>query len=220
MPSPLAGARRRTPGKRRRITRKARVSRPVKTYVKKAITATKESNYFPYAVNGTELNYDGQLIAELSTVPQGDDISSREGDRIEPTSFILRGSLQNMATTTVARLVLVQWRPDSSQEPLDSISDCIQNSTLSYGVYGNYVPDKRQRMKFKVLWDRTFVNTTGATQIIPFNVMVTKFANKYINYGDSVTTAKSHLYLLGYSNVAVASSGPTIIAQGRLRWKE
>lgn len=205
---------------RRRYARKAKVSKPVKSYVKKAIAASKESNYFNYSVTGTELNYDNAYIYDLSAVPQGDDISSREGDRIEPTSFMMKGAIANMATTTVARIMIVQWKPNTSDENLTSIEDVLYGGSNLYSPHCLPPPDKSQRLKFKILYDRVFSNTTGATQTIAFNANVMKFANKYVNYNDSSTGGKSKIFLIGTSNVAAASSGPTIVAQGRLRWRE
>lgn len=197
---------------------KATVPKATKLYVKKAITANKELNYGNIDNSQTNISYDIPHIAQWSAIPQGATIDDREGDRLEPVSLEVNSRISMPSTVDVARVIVFQWRPDTDAE-LPSMAKILQIPGTGQSVYSPYILNDVDRQKFVVLKDRTFVADVDSQQF-HFRFKITKFMNKYISYNASLTSGKSQIYVLAFSNIASAGSEPFWNKVVFLKWKD
>lgn len=217
-------ARRRKTGiAKRRYVRKAtpKVSKATKRYVQTALKTNKETNWADvYSPANVELNYDVPLLVNISDISQGADIQSREGDRLQPMSLTGKFTLGMTGATTVARVIVFQWKPDDADDT-PTVAKILSATADVNQINSDYIGSAVDRKKFKILYDRRFMNSAGVATYFPIGVMsCSKFHNKYIYYNSGTTTGKNNIYMLGISNVAVASTGPNLSGYFRLRWKD
>jgi len=215
--------RRKTGVAKRRYVRKGspKVSKATKTYVKKALTANKETNYLQVDSGSTGISYDTPLLVHLSAIAQGAGTSLRDGDRIQPIKLEYRFQVVHSAITEISRVILFQWKPDTAIE-VPTLAKLLEVSGTNFSVYSPYVQDSVERAKFQVLKDYTFTGAGVATTAPTFwrSIKVSKFLNKFINYNDGATTGKSQLYIIGFSNLASASVEPVFNRLATLHWKD
>jgi len=212
--------RRKTGVAKRRYVRKGspKVSKATKTYVKKALTANKQLNYANLDNSSSNMSFDVPFLAQWSAVAQGNTIDSREGDRLEPTLLEINSRVSMSAVTDVARIIVFQWRPDTDAE-LPTMGKILQITGSAQSVYSPYVLNEVDRAKFVVLKDRTF-HSNPDTLYFHFRCKQTKFMNKYISYNIGVTSGKSQIYVLAFSNIASAGTEPTWNKVAYLYWKD
>jgi len=222
MPANWGGARRirrrRTTFRRKRVA--TVVPKATKAYVKKAITATKEMNHLLIDNSAQNIGYDTPLIAQWSTVTQGDTIANREGDRIQPRKLELNFRINLRSVQQVARIIVFQWRNDTA-DTTPIMGDILQVPGASNSYLSPYVTDVAKRQQFHVLKDMTFSNSNGEVeQFFVRKVNITKFMNKYINFNRGVTTGKSNIFVLAFSNVIATGPGPAFDKIVHLYWKD
>lgn len=221
MPYPYRQTAKRTYKPRYKAKPKARVSKPVKQYVKKAIEVAKEPNWSTQENNGSEMSFDTPVLTALFTPTQGDSVSTREGDRIEPVSIKGKYMIQMPSSTTVARVIFFQWKPDNNIDA-PVLLDIIQDSAAdAYTVVSSYIGSAVERKKFKILHDRIYNDPSGvANQVIIDELNITKFVNKYIYFNTGTTSAKGQVYMLLFSNINAAGTGPAFSCNFMLKWKD
>lgn len=211
---------RRMPVRNRRYTRKTKVSKPVKVYVQKAIKKAPETKINANsAYNGSSMAYDTPVFGSLSTIPQGDASSSRDGDRLRLMKISGRLDV-NVNAGSVARVIIFQWKPNDADD-VPSTSTVLQFGALvSNSVNYPVNPEKSDKLKINVLWDKRYVQKDTSTHVIDF-VNITKFKNPYIYYNSGgVTTGKNNIYIMAFSNTAAAASEPLLYAQLNTYFKD
>lgn len=141
----------------------------------------------------------------LSSVPQGDDSQSRDGNFIRATSVSIRMNLRtniNASSNERARVVLYI----DKQQQLNTTSTLIfpNNSVESFRSFAN-------KERFKILYDKTFnlnlyaINSSGFSQTANKNVNIyRKLSSLKIGFNGANSTDINHngLYLavIGSSN--------------------
>jgi len=204
------------------VRRTQAVSKATKRYVKTAIKTSKETNYRNIDNSAQAISYDVPLVATWSSIPQGDTIQAREGDRIQPTHLRFSYQCVHDAVTVISRIIVFQWKPDN-QVDAPAMNKILEIPSSQQSVYSPYMQDKVDRSKFTVLYDKMHTgDATGLTATTHTRTInIKKFANKYINYNESATaTGKSLIYVLAFSNVASASTEPTFNKIVYLSWKD
>lgn len=217
-------ARRRKTGiAKRRYVRKAtpKVSKATKRYVQTAIKTNKETNWAEvYSPQNVEMNYDAPVFTNISDISQGADINSREGDRLQPLSLTGKFSIGMPAVSTIARIIVFQWKPDDADD-VPSVAKLFQASTDAFQINSDYIANAVDRKKFKILYDRRFSNINGvANSSYMGSMSVSKFHNKYIYFNSGTTTGKNNIYMYATSNIPAAGTGSTFSGYFRLRWKD
>jgi len=214
--------RRKTGVAKRRYARKATptVSKATKRYVKTALKANKENNWFDiYEPDSVEMNYDNITNTALFAPPQGDTIATREGDRIEPVRLYGCYNIQFPSASLVARVIIFQWKPDNGVDA-PSLAKILED-TSAYSTTANYVGSAVDRKKFKILHDKVIPNPTGVTnQIVVKKFNISKFNSKFITFDTATTNGKGQVYVYLLSNIAVAGSGPVLSGHFRSVWKD
>ncbi len=206
---------------KRSFRRKSPVTVPksTKLYVKKALTANKETNYINLVDGSSVISYDVPYLAQWSAISQGSTISTREGDRIEPTILSVKGRMFCTSSSDIARIIIFQWRPDNADEA-PTMAKLLQLSGSQNSVHSPYILNATDRGKFAVLYDKSFMNDGNRDS---FNVKITikKFMNKFITYNTGTTTGRSQIYMLAFSNIPASSSQePSWNQLAYIHWKD
>lgn len=105
--------------KRKKTTKKPKVSKAVKTYVKKVSTSVADVRYAyrqsgSYAAGGDSMTYTISYINAASFPAQDDSIDGREGDTITPLSFRFWGHIIAADTYNICRFILFQFMGDTN----------------------------------------------------------------------------------------------------------
>lgn len=204
-------------GKKKAVKQRKEVAS--KAYVKQVVNKSHAIDFFR-ASNSTGASYDVPIIYAVDDIPQGDGEQQRVGDQVEPVSLKIRGTFTCSAVTDICRIVIVQWKV-SSATATPTIADVLGETATSTTVYASHNIEPLDRKKFKILLDRTYYNKTGSSsELRPFNLNVTKFSNKYVNYTSAATTGIYKIYMILFSNVANAGSKPTATYKTQLEYRE
>lgn len=200
---------------------KPKVSKPVKQYVAKAIEVQKELNWVDqFEPSGVEMTYDSVTFNALFPPAQGDTISTRDGDRIEPIRLFGQYAINMSSVTAISRVVILQWKPDNAVD-VPSMAKIFEDSATTATVTSNYVGDAVLRKKFKVLYDKVIVNPTSVANSQVFRKFdIKNFNNKYIYFNTGTTGGKNQVYVLLISNISSAGVGPTLTGHFRSQWKD
>lgn len=200
-----------------------KVTKATKTYVKKALTENKETNWKTvYEPEAVEQSYDVPIITKLSSVIPNPGINTREGSRIQPISLSVNFIHATAAVYNYSRVIIFQWKPDDNIE-VPTQAKILEHPSSAYSITSPYVNEYVKRKKFKVLKDKMCLNQTNTTTgVSHYKFNITKFNNKFINYnnGTDDVTGKNNIYMLSFSNTAIATNGPTISGHIDLRWKD
>lgn len=169
-------------------------NKAVRSYVRKAIKASKPSDKYNVSSTGTTISTTF-VATGLTGISQGDGLRQRVGDLVKPTFMRFKYYLNNTTTNIqLSRIVILQWRPDSAVET-PTASTIFQNQT---DTQSDFVYDKQARAKFRVLSD-----TWHGTKPVAVNAVVPTRELKIslksagtIKYADTATTGKNHIYLV------------------------
>lgn len=96
-----------------------KVSKAIKTYVKKATTAAADVRQFvtqsgSYASGGDSISNTPSYIQLVTFPSQGDQYYNREGDIITPLSVRIRGHLLAADSYNLFRFIIFQWMGDTN----------------------------------------------------------------------------------------------------------
>ena len=146
--------------------------RSLKPLARKLEKEIGEKKYYALAVSNP---LEGALISNLgsvgslSSVPQGDSDTTRDGDQLTISSLEIRYNMFLNIVSAAAtnpqeinnmRLIIFQWYPDST--PI--VSDIL----LTTHVLAPYQHDKR--FMFKILYDKSHILTCQNTTVVAANV--------------------------------------------------
>jgi len=211
---------------KKRYPRKAKVpkvSKATKAYVKDALKEEKEPNWLLIDNSMQTPGYDVPALYQWSSVPQGSTVSTREGDRIEPTKLIVNFDLHYPTINdAVFRLIIFQWKPDNSID-VPSAAKILSITGTIYAHLSPYVQTSTLRSKFKVLYDKTFANKNGVIDDVQhYEVDITKFASKYITYTvGSTVSGKNQIYALSLSDQLAGGANSVAFQKAVfLNWKD
>lgn len=112
----------------KRSTKK--VSRPVKTYVKRAISRSQETKRVRGYGSAAEITTT-VTFTSLASIAQGDDTNERIGDRVKCHSFYMRGVVEPKpaAVAQYCRMVVFQWKPNRADDTPTSAAEILADPT-------------------------------------------------------------------------------------------
>lgn len=189
--------------RRRRQPRGAKNEQPVSRQQVVAIargllTPNMEVKYYVsnYLAN---VDYNG-VISSVSSVPQGDTDVSRDGDRIMPLTFELRGTWAVADSFNVCRTILFRWNNDTTP----AVTDILDTTFIATGQapVAPFTHDTRQM--YTVLMDQTvFLHTYKIIDGLTWPKF--KLPRVPIQYLAASTTGSNKLYLLLISDSAASA---------------
>ena len=187
----------------------------VKRMVKRAINYGKEKKH--YDLNFEDIDViDTGNTALLTGVTNEDSDTTRIGDRITMQSLEYKFRVVPQATASKMRLVLLQWKQDSSNAPtLSTLFE--QGGTYTLG-FDNW--DEMKSNAHQILFDRTY-NLAGSAsngaRYITGRVKLfgKKIPKKQIQFDNSASSGWDHIYAIVFSDKAT-SGGPLLDYSSRL----
>ncbi len=209
--------------RRRRRTSKPAPKLATKTYVRRAISSSKEllENHIENVAENAA--YDGGAIHELDAFTTG---AGTAGDKIEIVSAMVRMIFANPASAgaVFVRVIVFQWYQDSAnQAPTEA--ELIQGSLDAQSVLAPLdflTVDNVNRVKiikdFVVrLGEAT--STDGADKAYRQLLIGShNLGRKYIQ-ATGAASGRNKLYMCVISDVADASSPPTVVSQSSFKYK-
>jgi len=190
--------------------RASEVNKLVKNYIQQNAETKSFDTGFGSSVDSTG------VITKISTIPQGDTDSTRDGDQANVFSIELRGSLAIPSTgdqTNVLRIICFRWMQDDSSAGPAGVTDILQTLT----PYSPYDRDNFRAKKFLVLHDELVgASITGpAVRIFSF-----KLDKQFrIGYQATATTGTSNVYIASISDSG-ASVHPVVSWVSRVWFKD
>jgi hypothetical protein len=180
----------------------------------------------------------GQYMFDLSAVTQGVSGAQRIGDRLTPSSLLLRFLLWNNTGATsnlhvTWRIFVFQYKADSSIAAHPIVSDFLQtnpaNGGATYGSFSNYDIDY-DRM-YHILWDSGLLETVGnhglAITGVPslgewktFSKHIPLSRNRIVDFFTGATTGFNHIYLCVTTDSANIGSNPLLTWSAQFRFTD
>jgi hypothetical protein len=160
---------------------------------------------------GSSVDTTGTL-QKLSTIPQGDTDSTRDGDQAEVFGVDIIATFANASSTdltNVGRLIVFRWEQDDSSAAPASIADILQTAS----VYAPYNRDNLRARKFIILMDEIFSTSLNGYAIEKFKEKLkVQFKLKFQGSGN---TGNSMIYAAMISDSG-AIPNPTFSYQVRV----
>ena len=169
----------------------------------------------------------GVVQGTLASIPSGSGAQARTGLRVTPVALQIRLSVSASKNSEVfgnpdyevcrARVILIQ-----SLYNTPAIADVLGGAVLSvlspYNI--SYVGQGKEDAQIKVLWDKTYSFTYGASLSsadlidIPASQMLTK----QLRYASAATAEPVHgaFYLISITDQSLAANMPIVVSQPRL----
>lgn len=180
----------------------------------------------------------GQYLIDLSAVTQGVSGAQRVGDRLFPSSLLLRFNLWNNtgATSNLVcnwRIFVFQYKADSSVAAHPVLSDLLQtnpaNAGNTYGSFSNYDIDY-DRM-YHILWDSGLQQTvgnhgqaiTGVTSFGEWRIIQKRIPlgrNRIVDFFTGATTGFNHIFLMVTTDQANIASNPLLTYSSQFRFTD
>ncbi len=178
----------------------------------------------------------GQLIIDLTAVPQGISGAQRAGDHLFLRHLRLSWSIFNgiggtANGSTYTRIFVTQYLGDSSVAGRPTISDFLQtsvaNSGTTYGTFSSYDIDYDRQ--YRMLWDSGPILTYGtngmaATADCQNNhrrgnrVIPLRNADRNIAFYTGGTTGPNHLFMIVTSDSPTIATNPAFTYNAELRF--
>lgn len=153
-------------------------------------------------------------ILSLSSISQGNSVTTRVGDRVNPTSLSIRGRVAVADAYNLVRILVFKWNNNNlsdsptSAELISNISSGEAITTSAPLVHKNY----------KMLLDKTLVVTTdNAARYFKYNIKLNR--DKEILFNAGANNGHGLYYVCVVSDSAAASH-PDVYLQSRLRFRD
>lgn len=200
-------------------SRRALLNARQKKQVKRLVNKSQELRSFPvYETKNVSVTFDATA---LSNIPQGDDVTDRNGLKVMPRALEINYEVAAGDPNNIVRVMVVKWTPNNGDDA--PTEDEIFYSVPSAQIPINpYVFEKSQRKKFVVLYDRIhYLNTqdrsTQGGRIRLYNSSKrTKMPSIFFNDVGS-NSQKNGLYLITQSD-STATTHPQIVYSGVLKF--
>jgi len=127
-------------------------------------------------------------ILKLSTIPQDDSDSGRDGDAVRVNRVSLHGTFTFADTANTGRLIVARWNQDDSSSAPSAVTDVLQTAS----PYSPYNRDNFRAKKFTVWFDE-FV-AVGATGPNIEKFKCDRSAMSNISFQATATTGTGHFY--------------------------
>lgn len=201
-------------GKKKSVTSKE-VNRIVKSY----ITTDQSVNVVGTSTQGFDTT-PASLIHQISSTGAAIGIKN-EYIRID-TRFLVANPAS--AGTPVVRTIIFQWFPDAGAD-IPVPSDILVDSATADSVMSMYTSQLNRSKRYKILKDITFTlgestSVEGtAVKVKRFMFLPKNLARKIQMNITSTSLGINEIFMFVTSNIAAASSAPTILIHGGTRTK-
>lgn len=158
----------------------------IKRLIKQEIKAVQEIKSFDTGFAQT-VDSTGTL-QKLTTIPQGDTDSTRDGDALKLCKFEFRGQSNFADSTNATRLLIFRWNQDDSSAAPAGITDLLQTAT----PFSPFNRDNERARKFDIIVDHLFVTANcgpGTEKLEVIKEMRSKIA-----FQASANTGTGHIY--------------------------
>jgi hypothetical protein len=157
----------------------------LKKLIKQEISGVQEKKSFDAGVASTFDNTGS--ITKLTTIPQGDTDSSRDGDHIKLHSIWCNGAVNYSDTTNVIRLIIFRWNQDDS-----SAAPTVNDITQTFSPFSPIHRDNERAKKFDVVYDHLFgvANVGPGIQVFQWR----KRMQSIVAFQATANTGTGHLY--------------------------
>jgi hypothetical protein len=164
-----------------------------------------DNTYGSISYNGTD------FVQSMSSVPQGDTDSTRDGDRIKLKEIRFRVGIKTGSTTpTFLRVICFQWKPNTTPVYANILLDQHNTSAASLS---DFTHDTRQM--YHILSDDLVQVDTVAHPATCVERSIKSGFEPYIQYqAGSSSNATNMIYVMAVSDVN--SNGPLVILFGKL----
>jgi hypothetical protein len=152
------------------------------------------------------------VLQKLSTIPQGDTDSTRDGDQAEVYSVDVIASFANASSTDLSnlcRLIIFRWQQDDSSAAPAAVTDILQTAS----VYSPLNRDNERAKKFVILKDHLFSTSLNGPSV---DTLVSKSGNRFkLAFQGSANTGNNMVYAMMVSDSG-AIPHPTLNYQVRV----
>lgn len=194
-----------------------RPTRQVKAYVNKQIknTGLLMKEYHPQ-VSSVNIGYDAPLV-KLLTDPDVADVST--SSILLPKSIKVGFRLTNPASagTVFVRVIFLQWFKRSSLVA-PTIPTVLFRAAGANSILDQYNSTNLDKDEFRVIKDKVFTlgeaTSVEGRESSAHKIFIKGKFLKHIHPNDVATEVLNGVYMLAFSNIAAASTPPTIISEG------
>jgi len=180
-----------------------RLNKTQKKQIKRLI-AGQEEKKFTYVLNAQSPPNSG-VIGAMINISQGDTVSTREGDTIKIKKLDLRYNVICADATNQLRFIILQWHEDNALDAPTVAT--ILNTASAQGANEPYLQSD-QRLKYKVLFDKTHYLTLAGNACEGGHVILRNIANVQFNTA-SATQGKNMLYFIAISDSSAVTHPQT-----------
>jgi hypothetical protein len=136
-------------------------------------------------------------LQKLSTIPQGDTDSTRDGDQAEVISVDVIASFANASSTDLSnlcRFIVFKWQQDDSSAAPAAVTDILQTAS----VYSPLNRDNERAKKFVILDDHLFSTSLTGPSV---DTHIIKLKNKFkLAFQGSANTGNNMVYAMMVSD--------------------
>lgn len=151
-------------------------------------------------------------LTKLTTVPQGDTDSARDGDQLLIKKFEVRGYCTPADATNICRFLIFRWNVDDTSDA-PTLAEILQDAASSPWI-SPYNRDSRRSGKVVIIYDNILGVCTSGPGIKTFKHEC-KWKALKINFEAAATTGVGHIYLLTVSD-STASTHPFFSMESRV----
>lgn len=183
----------------------------VRAIVDKKFETKPEKKRFDYVdASETISPFGSGYVQDITEISQGTSVDSRVGAQIKLSHigirFLLHAKAAQSLDAFMARVLVVQWRPDTASEPLGLV-DLLASTNYIAGFF-----QAQDAGQFKVLYDERFqmsgsTDTGDYSRVMDISIKGDTKGLQPVRYNTGANTGENHIYLIVLNddnNVSVA----------------
>ena len=149
-------------GPTKRLAKRLPVAKKTKRYVNRTINRKMETKEWRHSTIGSQVSYDSPIIQDLSLVPEGTDVNSREGANLSLRSLTIKWRFPPFIIPTAGlnsillRLMVIQWFDDTIAS-VPSLAEIFGEAIDANTVDRFPLKTNTSSQNMKVLYDRRFL---------------------------------------------------------------
>lgn len=155
-------------------------------------------------------------VIKLTSPPQGDGVSARDGDQIQIKRLRVRLNMIGGDSTNILRVIIFRWAMnDSVAAP--TVLDVLQSA----GPLSMYQYTSLRQNEFHIVADRTFTFTLNGPNDKLFEAVFygRRIGKKNVHFNAGLTTGTDQFYLIAISD-SVAAPHPSIGGTTRFEYTD
>jgi len=186
--------------------------------VRKIIQNTKDRKWSELALAASNAST-AAVTTSIFTPAQGDQFNQREGDRCQILGFHGKVVVTFADPTNIVRVMFIQWLADDTatiDPPQPNVmTSFVLNTNVTLAPISQFLRNKNDRKKFRVLYDGHFSVSSGGPGIIQRKIRWKKCLPT--DFVANATTGRGSVYLVYVSDSTIATH-PTVSIHGVLEW--